>query len=252
MDERFVGRTALVTGGGSGIGRAAALALAAEGASVVVAGRRADALAETVGLIATDGGAATAVVTDVTSSEDVARLVAKTVERFGGLDVAVNSAGIPMLGLLTDLDEKAWAELLATNLTGTWLSMKHQVAHMREQGGGVVVNVASNVGVHVRMPMIGAYGATKAAVVALTRAAALQHIGDGVRINAVSPGPTATDLSRAPGQTDEERDAAYASMIPLGRIGRPEEIARTILWLASDDAAFVVGHDVVADGGVST
>ncbi|HEY0448768.1 glucose 1-dehydrogenase [Actinophytocola sp.] len=250
MNENFAGKVALVTGGGSGIGRAAALALAGGGARVLVAGRRAEPLTETVELVRAAGGEAAAAVADISRSEDLATLVGTAVREFGGLHIAVNNAGVGGTGLLDDLDEDDWARLVDINLTGTWLSMKHEIEHMRAHGGGSIVNVASNAGAHLRMPIIGAYGATKAAITALSRAAARHHIADGIRINVVSPGPVATDLSRAPGQSDEERDAGYAAMIPRGRIGDPAEIATAIAWLASESASFVVGADLVLDGGV--
>src|SRR5690606_15888288 len=141
--------------------------------------------------------------------------------------------------------------VLATNLTGVWLSLRAQVRHMRTAGGGVIVNVASNIGAHLRLPGLSAYAASKAGVSALTRSAALDHIGEGVRINAVSPGPIATAMSRLPGETDAERDARVAAALPAGRIGTPEEVAASILWLASPASAFVVGQDVVVDGGAT-
>jgi NAD(P)-dependent dehydrogenase (short-subunit alcohol dehydrogenase family) len=251
MSTHFDGKVVLVTGGGSGIGRAIAVAFGRVGACVIVGGRRAEALDETVRLIETAGGRAVAVPTDVTDPTQVAALVGAAVQEYGRLDIAVNSAGSARIGLVDDLEIEEWSALLHNNLTGTWLAMKHEIAHLKRAGGGVIVNIASNVGVHTSMPMIGAYGVTKAAIAALTRVAALAHIGDGIRINAISPGPVATDLSRAPGQTDEERDAMYAAMIPRRRIGSPEEIADAVLWLAADPAGYVVGHDLVIDGGVS-
>jgi NAD(P)-dependent dehydrogenase (short-subunit alcohol dehydrogenase family) len=251
MTRRFRDKVVLITGAGSGIGRATAVAFGREGARVMVAGRTADTLDQTVDLIASAGGTAAACPADVGDADQVAGLLAATVERFGRLDIAVNNAGTPQVGLVADLTEAGWRALLDTNLTGTWLAMKYEIAQLRRDGGGVIVNMASNVGAHTSMPIIGAYGATKAAVAALTRAAAVAHIADGIRINAVSPGPVATDFSRAPGQTDAERDEMYAAMIPRGRIGSPDEIAATVLWLASDESSYLVGHDIVADGGVS-
>lgn len=189
MNARFTGKVVLVTGAGSGIGRATACAFAREGAVVVAAGRNAEPLEQTVKLIESEGGAATAVTADVTSSADVARLVATTVRRHGGLHIAFNNAGTLEAGALADMDEAAWDRQLAVNLTGTFLSMKHEIAHMRTHGGGVIVNTASNVGAHIRLPSLGAYAATKAAVSTLTQAAAKEHIGEGIRINAVSPAP---------------------------------------------------------------
>jgi len=245
---RFTGKVVLVTGGGSGIGRATALAFAAEGATVVVAGRSAETLAQTVKEIETGS----AVQVDVTRGDDVRRLIATVVERHGRLDIAFNNAGI--LGPnapVGDLDDDDFAAVVDTNLTGTWLCMKHEIAHMRAHGGGVIVNMASNIGAHRRRPGLGAYAASKAAVAALTRTAAMEHIADGIRINAVSPGATDTEMSRRPGESDADRAARLGATIPLGRVGRTTEIANGVLWLASDEAAFAVGHDLVLDGGAT-
>ncbi|RFU38743.1 SDR family oxidoreductase [Actinomadura logoneensis] len=249
---RFTDRAVLVTGGGTGLGRAAALAFAREGASVMVAGRTEEPLKETVRLVEAEGGTAAHTLADVSDSGDAARMVAETVRRFGGLHVAFNNAGVFVpFSPLADLDEDAWATGLAVNATGTFLSMKHEIAHMRAHGGGAIVNMASNIGVHGRRPGLGGYTVAKAAVSALTRAAALDHIGDGVRINSVSPGAADGPMSFQPGESPAERAARYADAIPLGRIGEAEEIAAAVLWLASDEAAFVVGHDMVVDGGVT-
>jgi NAD(P)-dependent dehydrogenase (short-subunit alcohol dehydrogenase family) len=249
MGARFAGKVVLVTGGGSGIGRATARAFAAEGASVVVAGRDEQRLASAVKEI---GGDASAVTVDVTDSGDVARMVETVVARHGRLDVAFNNAGI--LGSpapVADLGEDDFGAVLATNVTGTWLCLKHEVAHMRAHGGGAIVNMASNIGAHGRLPNMAAYAASKAAVSALTRTAARDHIGDGVRINAVSPGATDTDMSRRPGETNADRAARLKDAIPLGRVGATAEVAAAVLWLASDEAAFTVGHDLVVDGGAT-
>ncbi len=205
MGARFTGKVVLVTGGGSGIGRATARAFAAEGATVVVAGRDEQRLASAVNEI---GGDASAVTVDVTDSGDVARMVETVVARHGGLHVAFNNAGI--LGEpapAADLREEVFDAVIATNLTGTWLCLKHEVAHMRAHDGGTIVNMASNIGAHGRRPNLAAYAASKAAVSALTRAAARDHIAEGVRINAVSPGATDTDMSRRPGETNADRAA---------------------------------------------
>lgn len=249
MGARFAGKVVLVTGGGSGIGREAARAFAAEGATVVVAGRDEQRLAAAVKEI---GGDASAVTVDVTDSADVARMVETVVARHGGLHVAFNNAGI--LGSpapAADLDEDGFGAVLATNVTGTWLCLKHEVAHMRAHGGGAIVNMASNIGAHGRLPNMAAYAASKAAVSALTRTAARDHIAEGVRINAVSPGATDTDMSRRPGETDADRAERVKGAIPLGRVGATAEVAAAVLWLASDEAAFTVGHDLVVDGGAT-
>lgn len=249
MGARFAGKVVLVTGGSSGIGRETAKAFAAEGATVVVAGRDEQRLATAVKEI---GGDASAVTVDVTDSADVARMVETVVARHGGLNVAVNNAGI--LGspaAAADLDEDGFGAVLTTNVTGTWLCLKHEVAHMRAHGGGAIVNIASNIGAHGRLPRMAAYAASKAAVSALTRTAARDHIAEGIRINAVSPGATDTEMSRRPGETDADRAERLKGAIPLGRVGATAEVAAAVLWLASDEAAFTVGHDLVVDGGAT-
>ncbi|MFF2235244.1 SDR family NAD(P)-dependent oxidoreductase [Streptomyces anulatus] len=253
MSARFTGKAVLVTGAGSGIGRAVALAFAAEGASVVAAGRTAASLDETVALIEKEGGSAVAVTADVTRSEDVRALVRRTVEHFGSLDVAVNNAGVFRGGApVADLPEEDWRTLLDINVTGVFLALQAEIARMREQPtGGAIVNIASNLGAHSRIPGVAGYLTSKAAVSALTRAAALDHIADGIRINAVSPGATATTMSLLPGETEAGRAARMKDTSPLGRVSSTAEVAAAVLYLASPDAASVVGSDLVIDGGAS-
>ncbi|MFG3040445.1 SDR family NAD(P)-dependent oxidoreductase [Streptomyces sp. NPDC048330] len=252
MSARFTGRTVLVTGAGSGLGRAIALAFAAEGARVVVAGRTAEPLAATVALIEAAGGTAAAVTADVASAESTRELVRSTVALYGGLDVAVNNAGVFRGGhSAADFPLEDWRTLLDVNVTGVLHALQAEVAHMRAHGGGSIVNIASNLGPHVRVPGVFGYQVSKAAVSALTRAAALDHIADGVRINAVSPGASESAMSLLPGESEAEREIRMKEQSPLGRISSAAEVAAAVLYLASDDAASAVGTDLVIDGGVS-
>ncbi|MEU9079599.1 SDR family NAD(P)-dependent oxidoreductase [Kitasatospora sp. NPDC004745] len=252
MTTRFADTSVLVTGGGSGIGRAIALAFAREGARVAVAGRSAGPLAGTVELIEEAGGTAVALTGDVTDGRDAARLVRETVEAFGALDVAVNNAGVlGAVGPVAEIDAQEWERVLTVNVTGTLLAMQHQIAHMRAHGGGAIVNVSSNVGAHMRIPGLAAYAASKAAVTALTRTAALDHIADGVRINLVSPGPVDTPMSSRPGESAADKADRMKSTVPVGRPGEVGEIAAAVLHLASPEAGYTVGADLVLDGGIT-
>ncbi|MFD5135987.1 SDR family NAD(P)-dependent oxidoreductase, partial [Streptomyces sp. NPDC058378] len=218
----------------------------------VAAGRTAATLRETVGLIEAAGGTASAVTADVTDSGQLRDLVRETVTRYGGLDVAVNNAGIFRgSGPVGEVGEDDWDAVMRTNLTGVWLAMKHEIAHMKENGGGVIVNISSNLGAHLRIPGAAAYLTSKAGVSVLTRAAALDHIHQGIRINAVSPGASAAPMSLRPGETEAERTERMKAENPLGRVAEAEEVAAAVLYLASPAAGAVVGTDLVIDSGAS-
>ncbi|MCL8013516.1 SDR family NAD(P)-dependent oxidoreductase [Streptomyces sp. AS02] len=260
--NRFTGRTALVTGAGSGIGRAIALAFASEGAQVVVTGRRREPLDETVALIEEAGGKALAVTADVTAADEIQIVVDAAVDLphpsgggtpIGTLDVAVNNAGVFRGGApLAELSQTAWREQLDINVTGVFLALQAEIQQMRTQpNGGAIVNIASIFGVHARHPGTAAYAASKAAVSVLTRGAALDHIRDGVRINAVSPGAVDTPMSLLPGETESDRADRTRSTLPLGRVSTTHEVAAAVLYLASDDATSVVGTDLVVDSGAT-
>jgi NAD(P)-dependent dehydrogenase (short-subunit alcohol dehydrogenase family) len=246
----FTGKVAFVTGAGSGIGRAAALAFAREGASVVAADVSEQGNQETVRLIVAQGGRAVAVRCDVTRAADVKAALDKTVEAFGRLDFAFNNAGVePRKSVPTaDYEEEEWDRIIDTNLRGVFLCMKHEIPLILKQGGGAIVNTSSGAGV-IGIKGSPAYTAAKHGVIGLTRAAALDYAAQNIRVNAVCPGYIDTPMmGRFTGGTPEGRAKVIAEE-PVGRMGKPEEIATAVVWLCSDTAAFVVGHALVIDGG---
>jgi NAD(P)-dependent dehydrogenase (short-subunit alcohol dehydrogenase family) len=250
MTTRFDGRVALVTGGGTGIGRATAEAFARERATVIVAGLDEEPLRDTVKAIESAGGEASWVACDVREPGDAERMVETAVRRHGPLDIAFNNAGLMVAGRLADLEPGQWSTAMSV-ATGTWLSMKHEIRSMLGHGGGVIVNMSSIIGPHRGIPGTGAYGAAKAAITAITRTAAVEYIGAGIRINAVSPGPVATPFSLIRGETEQEQAQRMKTTLPLGRVGGLSEVTGTVLWLASPDSGFAVGTDVVIDGGAT-
>jgi NAD(P)-dependent dehydrogenase (short-subunit alcohol dehydrogenase family) len=240
----------LITGGITGIGRATAVAFAKNGAKVVVAGRRDEAGKALVRELHTFGSEAEFVNADVRQEDDVRNMVDETVARFGRLDIAVNNAATEgAAGPITEQTAESFAATFETNVLGVLLSVKHEVRAMRAQGSGSIINISSTYG-HRGAAGASLYAASKHAVEGLTKSAALETAASGVRVNAVAPGPTDTGmLDRFTGTA--ERKAALASAVPLGRAGRPEEIARAIVFLASDAASFVTGQIVAVDGGKS-
>jgi NAD(P)-dependent dehydrogenase (short-subunit alcohol dehydrogenase family) len=242
------GRTALVTGGGSGIGRATALAFARAGANVVVADIDVAGGNETLALIGSLAGGHF-VEADVSKSPAVEALVKVTVETFGSLDFAFNNAGIQgEISQTVDCTEENWDRIIGINLKGVWLCMKYEIAQMLKQGAGAIVNNSSNFGL-VGSNGMPAYSASKHGVIALTKTAALEYAQSGIRVNAVCPGPVETPLVTKIIERQPEIVDAITEREPIGRMGQPEEIASAVVWLCSDEASFVVGATLPVDGG---
>jgi len=248
MNE-FQDKVAIVTGATSGIGRAAAIAYAREGAKVVVAGRRATEGEETVRLLQAQGGEGIFVKTDVSKAVQVKELVERTLQKFGRLDIAFNNAGIEQVPLpFLEQDEETFDQVVDINAKGVWLCMKYEIPAMLKTGGGSIVNTASVFGV-IGVPGNEIYIASKHAVIGLTKSAAVEFGKQGIRVNAILPGVVDTDMyKRFAGDKPEFREQMNA-MHPIGRIGKPEEMAEAAIWLSSSKASFVTGHSLMVDGG---
>ena len=251
MPGMLTGKTALVTGGGGGIGRAAALAFAREGAQVAVSDANRDSAQDTVAMANAIGGQALALGGDVTDPAAVQAMLRGTLEAFGKLDCALNNAGIA--GYQVDASGKKTAEwseaafdrMIGVNLKGVWLCMKYELLHMQAHGGGAIVNTGSIAGL-VGLPTSSAYVAAKHGVLGLTKTAAIEYAPDNIRVNAVCPGYIRTKMTE---DTMARRGEALMAMVPAHRMGEPEEIAEMVVWLCSDRASFVTGACYNVDGG---
>ena len=247
MTGQYEDKVALITGGSSGIGRATALALAREGATVVVADLNVSEGEQTARQIKQAGGESIFVETDVSKADSVQAMVNRTVESFGRLDCAFNNAGVGRGGSTVDCKMEDWELTIKVNLTGVWLSMKYEIAQMLKQSRGAIVNTSSAYG----LAAAGAspsYVASKHGVIGLTKTAALEYASNGIRINAVCPGHINTPMIETQ-LADPQHKAKMLSRHPIGRIGNPQEVAAAVVWLCSDAASFVTGHAMAVDGG---
>jgi NAD(P)-dependent dehydrogenase (short-subunit alcohol dehydrogenase family) len=248
---RLRDKVAIITGASAGIGRATAKLLAAEGAKVVLGARRESELASLASEIKERGGSAVALAGDVRSEDYAKALVALAVKTYGRLDIAFNNAGtLGEAGPSTGVSEAGWSDTIAVNLTGSFLGAKHQIAEMVKHGGGSVIFTSTFVGHTFAFPGVAAYAASKAGLIGLTQALAAEFGPQNIRVNAILPGAIDTDMYREMNNTPEKA-TFITNLHALKRVGRPEELARSVLYLASDDAAFVTGTASLVDGGIS-
>lgn len=250
---RLTGRVALITGGGSGIGRAIALALAREGAKVAVSGRRMEKLQSVVGEIEKQGGDGLAVVCDVTKSADAERAVLETIRKFGRLNVLVNNAGALHISTVEGISEERWDRLMTVNLKGPFLMSRAVLPAFRKAGGGAIINIGSVLGL-VGLKDRAAYCASKGGVTLLTKAMALDHAQENIRVNCICPSIVETELVKDLFDSNEQGEAlrkARISTIPLGRMGRPADVAEMAVFLASDESSWLTGAAIPLDGGHS-
>jgi NAD(P)-dependent dehydrogenase (short-subunit alcohol dehydrogenase family) len=247
----FTGKVALVTGAASGMGLATAQAFAHAGAAVVLADFREDVVQSEAQKMAAAGHRVIAVRCDVSDETQVEQMVDRAVSEFGGLDATFNNAGVmARIAPTADSTREDWDRVIGINLRGVWSCMKYELRQMERQGSGAIVNNAS-VGALTGNPGIGSYIASKHGVVGLTRTAALEYIKHGIRVNAVNPGLIDTQVARDVVSGDEQAYTEIAKHVPIGRAGRPEEIASAVLWLCSPGASYVVGHALTIDGGMT-
>jgi NAD(P)-dependent dehydrogenase (short-subunit alcohol dehydrogenase family) len=245
-----VHKVAIVTGSSSGIGRTTAIALAKEGINIIIAARRDKEGEETLRIVKESGGDGIFVKTDVSNEDSVKALVEKTVKTtYGRLDYAFNNAGVvEEPASFTDKTSSIFDKIMAINVKGVYLSMKHEVPQMLKNGGGAIVNTSSVYGI-IGNPQLPAYVASKHAVLGLTKAAALQYAKAGIRINAVAPSAIETEMMEQSIGNNKQAREALVALHPIGRAGKPEEIANAVVWLLSDKASFVTGHTLLVDGG---
>jgi NAD(P)-dependent dehydrogenase (short-subunit alcohol dehydrogenase family) len=250
MAKEFEGKTALVTGGGYGIGRAAAFAFAQRGAKVVVADINVKNGEETVHRIKEASGEAIFVKTDVSQEAEVKKLVERAVETYGKLDCAFNNAGIHKVFVSTvDFAESDWNEMIDVNLKSVWLCMKYEIPQMLKQGRGAIVNTSSAAGL-IAAPSNPAYPASKHGVVGLTKSTAIEFARRGIRVNCVCPGPTRTGMYDSLVAVAPQLVEMMNTKVPMGRMGEPEEVAAAAVWLCSDEASYITGHALPVDGGL--
>ena len=243
-------KVAIVTGGSSGIGRATAIALAKEGAKIVVAARRSKEGDETVQLVKESGSDGIFVNTDVANEASVKSLIEKTIDSYHRLDYAFNNAGIEQtMAPLTEQTVEEFDQIMNINVRGVWLSMKYEIPVMLKSGGGAIVNNSSVAGI-MGFPQMAIYIASKHAVLGLTKSAALEYAKSGIRINSIAPGGVDTDMVERLTEDDKQWRETLTSMHPIGRLSNPEEIANAVVWLLSNSASFVLGHTLLVDGGV--